>query len=199
MQSAAQLCHSNSGLFILDEVLVGLGRCGRWSYGSAVDADISCFGKILGGGMALSAIAAKTEVMSAWPDSTGEAIHTGTFFGHPLSCAVATKTLNEIEEQNLLERSLKLGESFSKIITDELSKFGDFVEVRGRGLLIGIEFKNDLQGVELSKKLLEKGYVVIPAAPRGNMISLTPALTVCLLYTSPSPRDATLARMPSSA
>ncbi len=178
MKLASELSHKNGGLLILDEVLVGLGRCGRWSYGPSVDADISCFGKILGGGLPLSAIAAKEDVMRAWPDSKGEAIHTGTFFGHPLSCSLAVNTLDEINKLDLLNRSLEIGQLFRQKIKDQLFSTEEFVEVRGQGLMVGIEFKSDLKGVELSAKLLEKGYVVIPAAPHGNMISLTPALNI---------------------
>src|SRR5690606_29809982 len=100
-------------------------------------------GKALTGGMPFAACIGTEEVMRAWPDSTGEALHTSTFLGHPLGCAAALASLRVIEAEGLVRRSEAVGAE----LLDRLRK--DFVDhprvgdVRGLGMMIGMEFVHD--------------------------------------------------------
>ena len=87
-----RLCDEHQALLILDEIYTGFGRTGQWfaCEHSATVPDLICLGKALTGGFPLSACVGRAELMdAAWPPSSGEAIHTSTFLGHPVGCAMA--------------------------------------------------------------------------------------------------------------
>ncbi|MES1181099.1 MAG: aspartate aminotransferase family protein, partial [Verrucomicrobiota bacterium] len=159
-----KLCDEHGALLILDEIYTGFGRTGKWfacehsgtgvspvsspkteTHGQDVHAatipDLICLGKALTGGFPLSACVGRAGLMdAAWPASTGEAIHTSTFLGHPVGCAMALAQIKEIQRLKLCERSAKLG----KFLLGELSsiqhpKFKTRFAVRGLGLMAGIE------------------------------------------------------------
>src|SRR3569833_213999 len=116
-----RLCDEHKALLVLDEIYTGFGRTGKWfaSEHSGVVPDIICLGKALTGGFPLSACVGRAEVMdAAWPVSRGEAIHTSTFLGNPVGCAMALAQIEENRENDLPERAAKLGEYF----LSELSK-----------------------------------------------------------------------------
>src|SRR5205085_9523779 len=107
-----QLCDEHQALLILDEIYTGFGRTGRWfaCEHSRTVPDLICLGKALAGGFPLSACVGRAELMDrAWPLSTGEAIHTSTFLGHPVGCAMALAQIKEIANRKLVERSAALG------------------------------------------------------------------------------------------
>src|SRR6185295_8153883 len=86
-----RVCDQTETLLICDEIYTGFGQTGRWfacEHSNTVP-DLICLGKALTGGFPLSACVGKAEVMEAWPPSSGEAIHTSTFLGHPVGCAMA--------------------------------------------------------------------------------------------------------------
>ena len=108
-----KLCDEYGALLILDEIYTGFGRTGKWfaCEHSGVVPDLICLGKALTGGFPLSACVGRADLMdAAWPASTGEAIHTSTFLGHPVGCAMALAQIQEIERLDLPERSAKLGD-----------------------------------------------------------------------------------------
>src|SRR5258706_11015394 len=115
-----RLCDEHQALLILDEIYTGFGRTGKWfacEYES-VAPDVICLGKALTGGFPLSACVGRSQVMDhAWPASTGEAIHTSTFLGNPVGCAMALAQISEIRRLKLCERSAVLG----KYLLDELA------------------------------------------------------------------------------
>src|SRR6266496_761007 len=103
-----RLCDEHGALLVLDEIYTGFGRTGKWfaCEHSETVPDILCLGKALTGGFPLSACVGRSDVMdAAWPPSTGEAIHTSTFLGHPVGCAMALAQIAEIEARKLVERS----------------------------------------------------------------------------------------------
>jgi len=138
-----KLCDEFGALLILDEIYTGFGRTGKWfaCEHSGVVPDVICLGKALTGGFPLSACVGRADLMdAAWPASTGEAIHTSTFLGHPVGCAMALAQISEIRRLKLCERSATLG----KCLLDELasiqnSKFKIHNSVRGLGRR-GIDF-----------------------------------------------------------
>jgi 4-aminobutyrate aminotransferase-like enzyme len=181
-----KLCDEFGALLILDEIYTGFGRTGKWfaCENSGVVPDLICLGKALTGGFPLSACVGRADLMAAaWPQSKGEAIHTSTFLGHPVGCAMALAQIAEIGKLKLPDRAAELG----KFLLDELSKVQSpksKVEARGLGLMAGIELTlpDGQPATEIAvatiKKLLHRGYIFLPEGEHGNVISFTPPLTI---------------------
>ena len=183
-----KLCDQHGALLILDEIYTGFGRTGKWfaCEHSRTVPDLICLGKALTGGFPLSACVGRADVMdAAWTASTGEAIHTSTFLGHPVGCAMALAQIAEIKKLNLPNRSAELG----KFLLGELSTLNfqpSTVQLaaRGLGLMAGVELTlpNGQPATQLAldaiKKLLHRGYIFLPEGEHGNVISFTPPLTI---------------------
>lgn len=174
----AEICRSEKTLLIYDEVFTGLGRTGQITFAAAVPCDLLCLGKALGGGLPLSACFGRAEVMDAWPQNEGEAIHTGTFFGHPLSCRLGTETLKTILHNDLPGRARRLGEKLQEQLREKLSSHPLFVDVRGQGLMVGLELREPLAGAKLMDLLRKQGVIALASGDKGQGISITPALTI---------------------
>ena len=157
---------AHGALVIHDEIFSGLGRTGAW-LATDLRPDILCLGKSLGGGSPLSACLADTAVMNAWGASTGEAIHTQTFLGHPVGCAMALAALTVVETEGLVERARVEGARWAAA----LARFGP---VTGRGFMLGLHVPDTLR---LSRQLLERGWIVLPAGERAECLGLTPPLS----------------------
>jgi len=183
-----KLCDEHGALLILDEIYTGFGRTGKWFAGehSGTVPDLICLGKALTGGFPLSACVGRANLMdAAWPASTGEAIHTSTFLGHPVGCAMALAQIAEIRRLKLCGRSAALG----KYLLGELSKVQSpkakvICSPRGLGLMAGLELTlpNGQPATAASlaaiKKLLHRGYIFLPEGEHANVISFTPPLTI---------------------
>src|SRR5205823_12876678 len=105
-------CDEHEALLILDEIYTGFGRTGKWfaCEHSGTVPDVVCVGKALTGGFPLSACIGRAELMdTAWPPTSGEAIHTSTFLGHPVGCAMALAQIAELRAKKLIQRSAELG------------------------------------------------------------------------------------------
>ncbi len=178
----AGLAHKSGGVLILDEILTGLGRRGKWTEAESVDADLVCFGKALGGGMPLSACVGTEKVMSAWPKSTGEAIHTGTFFGHPLSCAVAAASLREMKRIDVCKMARETGAWLYEQLQIKFMGDSTVEEIRwGGGLMIAIKFNESAgpaPGAVAMDRLRAHGVVALASGSGGTSLSLTPALNI---------------------
>ena len=121
---------------------------------------------------------------AAWPASRGEAIHTSTFLGNPVGCAMALAQIAEIERLKLPDRAAELGKF---LITEMQSKIpnGKFqVAVRGQGVMAGVELRRHngspatTETFAAVKTLLQRGYIFLPEGEFGNVISFTPPLTI---------------------
>lgn len=173
IRGVRELCDKHGILMILDEVQTGLGRTGRmFCYEHfGVEPDIFTLAKALGGGVPIGAICAKGE--SAEVFSPGD--HGSTFGGNPLACTAAITVLKTIEEENLLENSRNMGAYMMEKFTALQHKHNIIREVRGMGLMIGIQVDGEI-AVTLKEKCFEKGYLV------GNVgtgiIRLLPPLIV---------------------
>lgn len=175
LQEVASFCRKRGILLIYDEIFSGLGRCGQLSKSFVVEADIVCLGKILGGGMPISAVIGREEVMQSWPCNRGEALHSGTFFGQSLACHLACKTLQEIIDQDLVNRSQQLGEEARNYLSSHLA---DCYQMRGQGLLVVVDLGQPRHGVVLAERLRHRGIIAIPAGTDGRCLSLSPALNI---------------------
>lgn len=164
--------HEAGALVIFDEIYTGFGRTGipfAFMHDSLKGRkpDLLCLGKALGGGFPISVCIGKAEVMDSWGASKGESIHTQTFLGNPLGCAMALAALEE------LDRLLPGVQPKSDWFRKELHKRG--FTTRGRGLMVGIEHHNTL---ELSRNLMKRGIIVLPAGPNAEVLALTPPLMI---------------------
>jgi 4-aminobutyrate aminotransferase-like enzyme len=175
-----KICDERGWLLIADEIYTGFGRTGRVFAcdHEGVIPDLLCVGKGLASGMPISACLGKREVFDAWPRSTGEALHTQTFLGHPASCAAALASLEVAEREELAERSRRLGERVLDQLRKRLDACDSVREVRGIGLMIGIECESGAIALETTQRLLESGFVVLPSGDGGRVLSLTPPLSI---------------------
>ena len=178
LREIKKLCSENKVLLIFDEIFTGLGRTGVFTHAEDVKSDILCLGKALGGGLPLSACVATDEIMQAWPENRGEALHTGTFFGHPLSCRVGLSVLKEIVDQNLVQRSSGIGGKFSAALKEKFKRDPAVKKILCKGLMVGIQYAEPGRGVNQFELLRKKGFITLPSGPKGDVLSLTPALNV---------------------
>lgn len=174
-----QVCDGSKTLLILDEIYTGFGRTGKWfaCEHAGVSPDLICLGKALTGGFPLSACVGRARVMDAWPLSTGEAIHTSTFLGHPVGCAMALAQIAEIRGRGLVEHSAKMGRELLKALEK-------YPSARGIGLLAGIEFCHSdgrpatALTLGVIKEMLRLGFILLPEGADSNVISFTPPLVI---------------------
>lgn len=173
------LCDSLGILLIVDEIYTGFGRTGALFACQHEDVvpDILCVGKAMANGFPISAAIARPAIMDVWPESPGEALHTSTYLGNPMGCAAALANLGEIERHELPQRARQLGLMLGARL-DALRSDGKAVEVRGRGLMWGIEFADAATAGDIVKNALKAGVILLQAGPQGNVISITPPLVI---------------------
>jgi 4-aminobutyrate aminotransferase/(S)-3-amino-2-methylpropionate transaminase len=168
-------------VMIVDEIYTGFGRTGQWFAIEAANVvpDLLCIGKGLSGGFPISAAIGTDDVMSGWEDTPGEAIHTSTFLGNPVGCAMALKSI-EILEKGLLSQVNFIGSYFKDMLYQLQKIFPIISEIRGRGLMLGMEFKHADKHftLKLSKKLLHRGIICLPCGIESNVLSFTPPYTL---------------------
>jgi 4-aminobutyrate aminotransferase-like enzyme len=182
LSGLAERTRAAGALLVFDEIFTGLGRTGVvFEYErEGVLPDLVCIGKALGGGLPLSACLGQREVMDAWPVSGGEALHTSTFLGHPLSCATALAFLDVLEEEELVAASLALGERIVGRLSADLATLHGVKAVRGRGLLIGVELSSQDDGpapgagARVAQAALKRGLLVLPAGGQAEVVELAP-------------------------
>lgn len=171
------LTHAHGALLIVDEIYTGLGRTGSLlrHVEQGCQADLICLGKSLGGGFPVSACLGRAEVMAAWGDPGGEAIHTSTFLGNPPACAAALAVLAELRAGQVPERARARGQALREALAP-LAKQG--VHVRGEGLLLGVSLGGPERVLSTWKRLLDKGYIVSPAGAPASVLCLTPPVCI---------------------
>jgi 4-aminobutyrate aminotransferase-like enzyme len=182
-----KICDEFGALLILDEIYTGFGRTGKWfaCEHTKTIPDALCLGKALTGGFPLSACVGRADLMDeAWPPSSGEAIHTSTFLGHPVGCAMALAQIEEIRKQKLVELSAARGEFLLNELRAQISKSKFQIEVRGVGLMAGLELKTKngsfatKVSLQIIKTMLHRGFILLPEGEHANVISFTPPLTI---------------------
>lgn len=176
LRDVRRICDKHGILFIADEIQTGLCRTGyrfAWQHeGAEARPDAMCLGKALGGGvLPISAVVASREVMSVF--SPGD--HGSTFGGNPLACAVARAAMDIIRDEGLEVRSKELGEHFRSKLSDV--KAPAVKDVRGRGLLIGVEIKRGYPKARwFCEKFMEQGILCKDA--HENVIRFAPPLVI---------------------
>ncbi len=182
------LCDEHQAVLILDEIYTGFGRTGKWfaCEHSRTVPDLICLGKALTGGFPLSACVGRADLMdAAWPLSTGEAIHTSTFLGHPVGCAMALAQLGELEKRSLIGRSAKLGAFLLTALSALAARPANLeLTARGLGLLAGVELwlpdgrPATVAALSILKTMLHRGFILLPEGAHSNVISFTPPFTI---------------------
>ncbi|MEU2506621.1 aminotransferase class III-fold pyridoxal phosphate-dependent enzyme [Streptomyces sp. NPDC007863] len=177
LREVRALCRAYDAFFVLDEIQTGLGRLGTWwgADDEGVTPDALLAGKALGGGiMPVSAVLATPEAFTAFDKDPY--LHTSTFSGTPLAMAAVRGALTAIEEEGLVARARELGSDMLGVIAGIAREhFGEIVrEVRGRGLLIGIEFAVPGPAGDLLIELISHGVVANHSLNSHLVLRLTP-------------------------
>jgi len=172
LQGLRKLCDEQGAVLIFDEVQTGFGRTGRmWaSEHWNVTPDIMCIAKAMGGGLPIGATIGKAEIMESL--KTGE--HSSTFGGNPLACAAACAVIDVILEEKLPQRAQSLGEAFKKVLQEMVDEFQVLREVRGLGLMLGLESRLFIYNVLM--KALENGLILLYSG--RNVIRFLPPLII---------------------
>lgn len=176
-----EVCDRYGILLMLDEIQSGAGRTGKWwaIEHETVEPDIVCFAKGIGSGMPIGGILARDELM-VWERGS----HGSTYGGNPVAAASALATLEVIEQEGLLDKAADTGEYILDALAEMEARHPSIGEIRGRGLMLGVEFVKDRQSKERAVELrdhviqraFESGLLLIPCGT--NSIRLTPALNI---------------------
>ncbi len=172
MRRVRELCDENNALMILDEVQTGMGRTGKW-FGYQhydVEPDIVTMAKALGGGIAIGAIIAKPHIAAALVPGT----HASTFGGNSMACAASIATIEAIEEENLLENAIQIGEYTCEKLNALKEDFSIIDHIRSKGLMIGIQLKTN--GADIVSKCLERGLRI--NCTHDTVLRFMPGMTV---------------------
>ncbi len=186
MQALRTLCDQHGILLIADEIQTGFARTGKLfameHYG--VVPDLMTMAKSMAGGMPLSAVCGKAEIMDApAPGGLG-----GTYAGNPLAVASALAVLDVIESENLIERAEQLGQRLRQLLAEtaqDARAASRIAEVRGLGSMLAIEFKHPHSGQpdpefakQVQTRALEKGLLLLTCGVHGNVIRFLFPLTI---------------------
>jgi putrescine aminotransferase len=174
------LCDEFGSLLILDEVQTGMGRTGKmfccehWN----VAPDLMCLAKAFGGGvMPAGAVVGRREIFARLFDNPF--LHTSTFGGNPLACAASIATINVLIEERLPQRAAKMGARMLDGIRRGVAGHQDVVvDVRGKGLLMALEFADNETGFEFGKLMLDRGVLVSGTLVNARTIRIEPPLTI---------------------
>jgi acetylornithine/LysW-gamma-L-lysine aminotransferase len=172
LPSVRELCDEKNVLLILDEVQTSFGRTGKlfacehWG----VTPDVMCLAKPFAGGLPIGITVAKEEIMSSF--KVGE--HSSTFSGSPLVCAAACAAINVLVEDKLAGRAATLGGYFKDKLEELQAKYKIVKEVRGLGLMLGMELRYDVRNIIL--KTMDKGVLILDAG--RNVLRFLPPLVI---------------------
>ena len=172
LQKVRKICDENEILLIFDEIQSGLGRTGRmWaSEHWETSPDILCLAKGIAGGVPMGATLVKPDILSVM--NKGE--HSSTFGGNPLSCSAGTATIQALTQDGLIDNAEKMGKKFSDGLNILKSKHGIIREIRGKGLMIGIELKFEVKDILLEG--IKKGVLLLYSG--RNILRLLPPLVI---------------------
>ena len=168
LQDVRKLCDDNEILLIFDEIQAGLGRTGRMWASEHWDTapDILCIAKGIAGGVPMGVTMVRPDIL----DCINKGEHSSTFGGNPLSCAAGTATLQALTQDGLIDNAEKMGELFRDGLERLKEKHTIIREIRGKGLMIGIELKFEvkdilMEGIEKNLLLLYSGRNILRLLP----------------------------------
>jgi len=172
LQDVRKVCDENESLLVFDEIQSGLGRTGSmWaSEHWETIPDIMCLAKGIAGGVPMGVTLVKPDILSVM--KKGE--HSSTFGGNPLACAAGTATLQALTQDGLVENAKNMGEKFLRGLNDLKSKHKIIREVRGKGLMIGVELKFEVKDILMEG--IKKGLLLLYSG--RNILRLLPPLVI---------------------
>lgn len=172
LQEVRKLCDENGILLIFDEIQAGLGRTGKmWACDHWNTApDIMCLAKGIAGGVPMSATLVRPDILAAM--SKGE--HSSTFGGNPLSCAAGIATLKALTEDGLVDNAARVGKIFRDGLEKLKNKYSIIREIRGMGLMIGIEMKFEVKDILMDG--ISEGVLLLYSG--RNIVRLLPPLVL---------------------
>ncbi|MHA7734515.1 aspartate aminotransferase family protein [Nitrosopumilus sp. S6] len=172
LQDVRKLCDDKGILLIFDEIQAGLGRTGRlWACDHWNTApDILCLAKGIAGGVPMGATLVRPDILASM--SKGE--HSSTFGGNPISCAAGVAALKSITEDGLIENSEKMGKIFREGLEKLKEKHTMIREIRGKGLMIGVEMKFEVRDILMG--LIRKGVLMLYSG--RNILRILPPLVI---------------------
>lgn len=184
LHSLREICARHGILLIFDEVQTGFGRTGEWFAAQVfgVTPDIMAIGKGIASGFPLGAVCARSEVMSRWTPT----VHGTTFGGNPVSCAAAIATIDTIRSEGLRENAKRNGDYLLGRLKELKAKYRVIGDVRGVGLMIGMELivpgtdrePNSAAAKKVLNESLSRGLLMYPCGQHGQVIRLAPPLIV---------------------
>ncbi len=172
LQDVRKLCDEKGILLIFDEIQTGLGRTGRlWSceHWNTVP-DIMCLAKGIAGGVPMGATLVRADILAL----IGKGEHSSTFGGNPLSCAAGTAALKALTEDGLVKNSEKMGKIFREGLEKLKEKHHIIREIRGKGLMIGVELKFDVRDILMN--LIKDGVLMLYSG--RNILRILPPLVI---------------------
>jgi len=169
-------CDRHGILLVFDEVQTGFGRTGRAFAAETfgVHPDVLLFAKGVASGLPLGGIVAPAALMDRWPRGT----HGTTYGGNPVACAAALATIAVLEEEGLYERARTLGERVMARLQEATAGNPAVREVRGVGLMIGVELAGGDAADAVQRRCLDDGVLVLNCGPHGEVLRLIPPLTI---------------------
>ena len=172
LQDVRKLCDEKGILLIFDEIQAGLGRTGKmWAHQHwETEPDILCLAKGIAGGVPMGATLVRPDVLACI--SKGE--HSSTFGGNPLSCAAGAATMQALTQDKLVENSANMGKLFRDGLEQLKEKHSVIREVRGKGLMIGVELKFEVRDILMEG--IEKGLLLLYSG--RNILRLLPPLVI---------------------
>jgi len=172
LQEVRKVCDEKGILLIFDEIQAGLGRTGRlWACDHwNTTPDILCLAKGIAGGVPMGATLVRPDILASM--SKGE--HSSTFGGNPLSCAAGIATLQALTQDGLIENSKNMGEFFREGLEKLKEKHSIIREVRGRGLMIGVELKFEVKDILMN--LMKEGVLMLYSG--RNILRILPPLVI---------------------
>ena len=180
LKGMRDLCDKYGIMMVCDEIQSGIGRTGKWFASEHFDLqpDIICIAKGIASGMPLGAIVSSKKVMN-WEYGS----HASTYGGNPVACAAGIATLELVEEQ-LLDNTVKVGKVLMDKLTPLIKKYDIVGDVRGKGLMVGMEFITDKSKKlrhpkfrnHIVKELFNKGLLILGCGP--NALRFAPALSI---------------------
>jgi 4-aminobutyrate aminotransferase/(S)-3-amino-2-methylpropionate transaminase len=175
----AKMAREAGALLIADEIWTGLGRAGAMLASSRVGVlpDIFCLGKGLGGGLPISACLGSENVMNAWQRNPG-VVHTSTFQGNALACSTGVATIDSVRVKKLDERSARVGQAFQSWLRTSLEPIPAVKAITGAGLMVGVALDSGSTAAHATRGLLQRGYIVVTGGMNGEVLTLTPPLTI---------------------
>lgn len=173
LTTAYAMCKAKGALFIVDEIQTGMGRTGKmFSYEHfGITPDIITLAKGLGGGVPIGAVLARGDAAECFVPGD----HGTTFGGNPLAAKAAAVVVKRLKSPGFLDNVSQTGEYFKAKLT-ELKAIHSVIDVRGKGLLLGLQLNPDIKGAEIVGKMLSAGYVINCCG--GNTLRFCPPLII---------------------